>query len=108
MAAGVQDDLNQTALSAARAGKRVVRLKSGDPFIYGRGGEEVLFFRAHGVEAAVVPGCTSVSPTAGRSALLFSAAGANGPHAQTRPPLRRSPRRARMLPPPSRRTHLFS
>jgi siroheme synthase len=35
---GVQDELNEQALQAARAGKRVVRLKSGDPFIYGRGG----------------------------------------------------------------------
>jgi uroporphyrin-III C-methyltransferase len=37
----------------------VVRLKQGDPYIYGRGGEEVLFFRKHGIEAIVVPGISS-------------------------------------------------
>jgi siroheme synthase len=49
-----------TALAAALAGQRVVRLKSGDPFIYGRGGEEVLFFRKHGIECLVVAGISSV------------------------------------------------
>jgi uroporphyrin-III C-methyltransferase len=37
----------------------VIRLKQGDPFIYGRGGEEVLFFRQHGFESVVVPGISS-------------------------------------------------
>ena len=44
-----------------RAGKTVLRLKQGDPFIYGRGGEEVAFFREHGLGSRVVvlPGITS-------------------------------------------------
>ncbi|BFZ54455.1 uroporphyrin-III C-methyltransferase [Savitreella phatthalungensis] len=40
-------------------GGTVVRLKQGDPYVYGRGGEEVLFFRKHGYEAIVVPGVSS-------------------------------------------------
>lgn len=50
----------RAALEGALDGKRVVRLKSGDPFIYGRGGEEVLFFRKHGIECHVVAGISSV------------------------------------------------
>ena len=42
------------------AGKHVVRLKIGDPFIFGRGGEEVLEMRRLGVEPKVVPGISSV------------------------------------------------
>ncbi|CRJ98937.1 hypothetical protein BN1708_009516 [Verticillium longisporum] len=57
-----QDELHALALAAARdEGKTVLRLKQGDPFLYGRGGEEVAFFRAHGLGARVVvlPGVTS-------------------------------------------------
>lgn len=57
---GVQDEINDEALMAALEGKRVVRLKAGDPFIYGRGGEEILFFRKHGIECSVVAGISSV------------------------------------------------
>ncbi|KAJ2804965.1 uroporphyrin-III C-methyltransferase [Coemansia helicoidea] len=54
-----QDDLFRRALEELGRGRCVVRLKQGDPFVYGRGAEEVLFFRAHGYEAEVVPGLTS-------------------------------------------------
>ena len=57
---GAQNELMIQALEAARSGEVVVRLKQGDPFVYGRGGEEVLYFREHGIEATVVPGVTSV------------------------------------------------
>ena len=56
---GAQNELMLQALAAAREGEVVVRLKQGDPFVYGRGGEEVLYFRENGFEAVVVPGVTS-------------------------------------------------
>lgn len=56
-----QEELLEQALEGVRAGKTVLRLKQGDPFIYGRGGEEVAFFREHGLgdRVVVLPGITS-------------------------------------------------
>jgi len=54
-----QEELLSMGLDGLKAGKIVVRLKQGDPYIYGRGGEEFDFFRQHGYIATVLPGITS-------------------------------------------------
>ncbi|MGI6435194.1 MAG: uroporphyrinogen-III C-methyltransferase [Syntrophomonadaceae bacterium] len=54
-----QEDINRLLVEKAAAGKRVARLKGGDPFLYGRGGEEALFIREHGLNFEVIPGVTS-------------------------------------------------
>ncbi|GAB4249126.1 MAG: hypothetical protein Kow00109_25210 [Acidobacteriota bacterium] len=54
-----QDLIHRLLLDRARSGKTVVRLKGGDPLVFGRGGEELLFLRRFGIPCEVVPGVTS-------------------------------------------------
>ncbi|KAJ8125562.1 hypothetical protein O1611_g8078 [Lasiodiplodia mahajangana] len=56
-----QNELQEMAIAGVREGKTVLRLKQGDPYIYGRGGEEVEYFRNHGLgdKVVVLPGVTS-------------------------------------------------
>ena len=54
-----QDDINALLIREAKAGREVVRLKGGDPFIFGRGGEEAEACRSAGVEVEVVPGISA-------------------------------------------------
>ena len=59
-----QDDINDMMVRFAKAGKRVVRLKSGDPMFFGRAGEEIARLQAEGIAVDIVPGITSASAMA--------------------------------------------
>ncbi len=61
-----QDEINTLMVALAKAGKRVVRLKGGDPMIFGRAGEEIAACRAAGIGIEVVPGITAAQGAAAR------------------------------------------
>src|SRR5690606_13019612 len=58
-AVATQGEINDILIAEAQAGHKVVRLKAGDPMIYGRAGEEIAALREAGIEHAVVPGITA-------------------------------------------------
>src|SRR5262249_20018602 len=64
-----QDDINTLMVNLAKSGKRVVRLKGGDPMIFGRAGEEIAACRAAGIAVEVVPGITAAQGAAASLAL---------------------------------------
>ena len=67
-----QEDINDMMVRLAKAGKRVVRLKSGDPMIFGRAGEEIARLEEEGIPVDVVPGITAASAMAARLGLSLT------------------------------------
>ena len=64
-----QDEVNELLVALRPLGLDVVRLKGGDPFVFGRGGEEALVLREAGIEVEIVPGLSSVAAVPGAAGI---------------------------------------
>jgi ferredoxin-nitrate reductase len=73
-----QEQVTLLLLRHARAGRRVVRLKGGDPFVFGRGSEEALALLAAGIDCEVVPGVSSLSAVPGTAGIPVTHRGISG------------------------------
>ncbi len=73
-----QEAVNRTLIRAAKRGRRVVRLKGGDPFVFGRGGEEALALKTAGVAFEVVPGVSSAFAAPAAAAIPVTHRGVSG------------------------------
>jgi uroporphyrin-III C-methyltransferase / precorrin-2 dehydrogenase / sirohydrochlorin ferrochelatase len=73
-----QEAINRTLVRAARRGRRVVRLKGGDPFVFGRGGEEALALAQAGVTFEIVPGVSSALSASSLASIPVTYRGVSG------------------------------
>lgn len=64
-----QEDIETLSIAAAKTGKRVVRLKGGDPFTFGRGGEEMQAFRHAGINVQIIPGISAAAGCAAQAGI---------------------------------------
>jgi len=70
-----QEEINTLLARHAMAGRRVVRLKGGDPFIFGRGGEEMMALRRRGIQVEIIPGVTAASACAAATGIPLTQRG---------------------------------